>query len=75
MKVLKRIFTITIVILAFTTNMNTLQDCPSTDTSACDDIFLTEQAATGSDSIPLDGGLRILLAGAAVFGVRKLHKK
>ncbi|MDA9069207.1 hypothetical protein N8258_01360 [Algibacter sp.] len=29
----------------------------------------------GSDSIPLDGGLSILLAGAAVFGIRKLSKK
>lgn len=29
----------------------------------------------GGDSIPLDGGLSILLAGAAVFGIRKLRKK
>jgi hypothetical protein len=28
----------------------------------------------GGDSIPLDGGLGILLAGAAVFGLRKLRK-
>lgn len=27
----------------------------------------------GNDSIPLDGGLGILLLGAAVFGVKKLH--
>ena len=27
------------------------------------------------DSIPLDGGLSILLVGAAVFGMRKLRKK
>ena len=28
---------------------------------------------TGGDSIPLDGGLAILLLGAAAFGVKKLH--
>ena len=27
------------------------------------------------DKIPLDGGLSILLAGAAAFGIRKLRKK
>lgn len=29
----------------------------------------------GGDSIPLDGGLSILLLGAAAFGVKKLHDK
>ena len=28
-----------------------------------------------SDSIPLDGGLAILLAGAAFFGIKKLRAK
>ena len=27
------------------------------------------------DSIPLDGGLSILLAGAAIFGIKKLREK
>ena len=32
-------------------------------------------SGSGNDSVPLDGGLSILLAGAAVFGIRKLRKK
>lgn len=34
-----------------------------------------EDFDTDSDSIPLDVLLSILLAGAAVFGIRKLRKK
>ena len=29
----------------------------------------------GGDTIPLDGGLSILLAGAAIFGIKKLREK
>lgn len=29
----------------------------------------------GNDAIPLDGGLSILLAGAAFFGIKKLRQK
>lgn len=29
----------------------------------------------GGDSIPLDGGLSLLLAGATVFGIKKLREK
>ncbi len=30
---------------------------------------------TNGDIIPLDGGLSILLAGAAIFGIKKLREK
>ena len=40
-----------------------------------EEVQTDPQPTTGGDSIPLDGGLSILVLGAAAFGIRKLRKK
>jgi ribose/xylose/arabinose/galactoside ABC-type transport system permease subunit len=58
-----------VIILAITctTNLNA-QGTPGGGPPPLDDTDVT-------DSIPLDGGLTILLVGAAAFGIKKLRDK
>ncbi len=66
------------MILAITTNKNAQNDYSSSFRPSFEEDLtgpLPNTENTGTDSIPLDGGLSILLAGAAVFDVRKIRKK
>lgn len=86
MKSIKKIIIPFLVVLAFTINLNA-QGSGNVDgsTTGTNDIpgncghgpnahVGNAQCSRGGDSIPLDGGLSILLAGAAIFGFRKLRK-
>lgn len=89
MKKLNKFFTIALVILAFTftTNINAqgngnvdgdttgTNDIPGNCGHGPNEHVGNANCNKDTTSIPLDGGLSILLAGAAIFGIRKLRNK
>ncbi|MEP1490383.1 MAG: hypothetical protein ABJL44_15585 [Algibacter sp.] len=90
MKTINKFITVILILLAFTftTNMNALAGNGNVDgdTTGTNDIpgncghgpnehVGNANCNKGSTSIPLDGGLSILLLGAAAFGIKKLRQK
>lgn len=85
-KSLFKTFCLFIAILAFSLNVNaqTGNGNVDGDTTGTNDIpgncghgpnQHVGNACGGGDSIPLDGGLAILLAGGAAYGIRKLRNR
>jgi hypothetical protein len=56
------------LLLATNTYASTSSDKDSSSSDSSD-----SKDNNGGDSVPLDGGLSILLLGAAAFGAKKLH--
>ena len=61
-----------ILVLALTFSTSSYAD-NSDDSSGSSESSESSDSNGSSDSIPLDGGLSILLLGAAAFGVKKLR--
>jgi len=60
------------LVLALTFSTSSYAD-NSDDSSGSSESSESSDSNGSSDSIPLDGGLSILLLGAAAFGVKKLR--
>ena len=68
---ISKLFGAFILILALTFSTSSYADSSSSDEASSKGDSSSD--SNGGDSIPLDGGLSILLLGAAAFGVKKLR--
>ena len=68
---ISKLFGAFILILALTFSTSSYADSSSSDEASFKGDSSSD--SNGGDSIPLDGGLSVLLLGAAAFGVKKLR--